>query len=493
MTLHTLVQISELVDRTSSLDRLMGPVHRLLTNRLGLQRTLLTVSTADRSMLRIHSAHGMERAELTGLGYAENEGFEGRQLVAQNPVQCTSVASDPGFADPTGVLEVVTDRSLVVVPILYRGDVVGTLSGFRPIHEADQLPHDVQVLQLVAGLLSRRVADAGRATESTATDFRPQHIIGRSKPMLDTYELISQVAPSPTTVLLLGESGTGKELVATALHQSSTRSRGPLVRVNCAALPETLVESELFGHERGAFTGADRQRTGRFEEADGGTLFLDEIGDLTPGVQVKLLRVLQERVIERLGSNRSRSVDVRLIAATSRDLSAMVEEGTFRIDLFYRLNVFPIRMPPLRERKADILLLADHFIELFNRSHGRAVRRISSSAIDMLMAYHWPGNVRELENTIERAFLLTRDEVILGHHLPPTLQTADATGTSTATQGLKAMLGVVEREIILDALKSSGGNIAQAARALQITERIMGLRVKKYGVDPQRYRNPTKM
>ena len=240
--------------------------------------------------------------------------------------------------------------------------------------------------------------------------------------------------------------------MAEALHDRSPRRSGPFVAVNCAALPEGVIESELFGHERGAFTGAVHQRKGRFELASGGTLFLDEIGDLSPANQVKLLRVLQERRFERVGGNTSVKVDVRVITATSRDLDAMVAEQSFRADLYYRLAVFPIRLPPLRERTGDVTLLADHFIERFNRSHGRDVQRISTGAIDMLTAYHWPGNVRELENCIERAVLLARDGVVHGHHFPPSLQTAEATGTRPSGS-LQQRLDAFEEQIILDALK----------------------------------------
>ncbi|MEM6929948.1 MAG: sigma 54-interacting transcriptional regulator [Myxococcota bacterium] len=227
---------------------------------------------------------------------------------------------------------------------------------------------------------------------------------------------------------------------------------------------------------------APPRRLGRFEAAHEGTLFLDEIGDLPLPMQVKLLRVIQSRVIERLGSTRSVDVDVRLVAATSRDLESMVANGTFREDLYYRLNVFPIGMPPLRDRKSDVLLLADHFVETFNRSHGKGVKRLSTPAIDMLMAYHWPGNVRELENCIERAVLMARDDVILGHHLPPSLQLPDH-ATSDAPLSLPSQLDRFEQDLIVDALKASRGNMAKAARALAITERQMGLRVRKYDID----------
>jgi Nif-specific regulatory protein len=295
------------------------------------------------------------------------------------------------------------------------------------------------------------------------------------------------VSASDTSVLLRGESGTGKELVAHAIHYASRRAARSFIKVNCAALPESVIESELFGHEKGAFTGAVAARKGRFELAHGGTLFLDEIGDLSPGVQIKLLRVLQEREFERVGGMETIKTDVRLIAATNRDLEMLIEKELFRQDLYYRLNVFPIHIPPLRERRTDILLLADFFAERYSGASGKRVRRISTPAIDMLMAYHWPGNVRELENCIERAVLLSDDEVIHGHHLPPTLQTAEASGT--APRGtLRATLERVEQELLVEALKSARGNMAAAAKALGVTERIMGLRVRKYRIAAKRFR-----
>jgi Nif-specific regulatory protein len=318
--------------------------------------------------------------------------------------------------------------------------------------------------------------------------FRPSNIIGNSKAMQEVYKLIAQVSSSDTTVLLRGESGTGKELVAHALHYASPRATKPFVKVNCAALPEGVIESELFGHEKGAFTGAVASRKGRFELAEGGTLFLDEIGDLSPAMQIKLLRVLQEKEFERVGGTATIRADVRLITATNRVLEDLIQREQFRQDLYYRLNVFPIHIPPLRERRTDILLLADYFAERYSLKTHKNVRRISTPAIDMLMAYHWPGNVRELENCVERAVLLSDDDVIHGHHLPPSLQTAESSGT-VPRGTLKATLDRVEKELLVEALKSSRGTMAAAAASLGITERIMGLRVRKYRIESRRFKS----
>jgi Nif-specific regulatory protein len=312
-------------------------------------------------------------------------------------------------------------------------------------------------------------------------------MVGTSAPHLRVMQLIEKVAPTDATVLIRGASGTGKELVARALHYNSPRRTRPLVTVNCAALQETLLESELFGHEKGAFTGALALRKGRFELAHGGTLFLDEIGEISLATQAKLLRVLQEGTFERVGGTQTIKIDVRVITATNRNLENMIEEGKFRIDLYYRINVFPVYIPPLRERKSDILELADYFLEKYSAQNGKKVVRLSTPAIDMLMAYHWPGNVREVENIIERAVLLSQDGVIHAYHLPPTLQTAET--SNTIPKGtLQESLDAVEREMIIEALKVNRGFIAKAARQLGLTERIMGLRVKKYGIAPERFR-----
>lgn len=313
------------------------------------------------------------------------------------------------------------------------------------------------------------------------------HIVGTSNPMRQVYDQVTQVARSNATVLLRGESGTGKEMIANAIHYNSLRSKRPVVKINCAALPDTLIESELFGHEKGAFTGADRFKKGRFELAEGGTLFLDEIGDLPLQTQIKLLRVLQEREFERLGGSETIKTNIRLITATNKNLEEAIAKGQFREDLYYRLNVFTIFLPPLRERKPDILLLAEHFLEKYEKEHGKRIRRISTPAIDMLMSYHFPGNVRELENAIERAVLVCDSNVIHGHHLPPTLQTAEVSGTVTKLT-LSSAVEAFERDLIQDTLKSTGGNIASAARQLDSTERILGYKIKKYGIDTMRFR-----
>ncbi|MBN1868399.1 sigma 54-interacting transcriptional regulator [Candidatus Sumerlaeota bacterium] len=389
----------------------------------------------------------------------------------------------------------------ICVPIRVGSVTIGGLGVDRVFDDPVAPVEDARLLSRLASMVAQAVVlrDSireerfGAAEDSLAfekgagEEYRPPNLIGNSHELQAVFDLIGQVSKSDATVLIRGESGTGKELVAQAIHNHSLRSARPFIKVNCSALPETLIESELFGHEKGAFTGAVAVRKGRFELASGGTIFLDEIGYLSLATQVKLLRVLQEREFERVGGSQTLETNVRVIAATNRNLEDLMDEGKFLQDLYYRINVFPIYLPALRERRSDILLLANHFVEKYNKAYGKQIVRISTPAIDMMMSYHWPGNVRELENCIERAVLLSNDEVIHGPHLPPTLQTAEASGT-LYVGSLQTSLDALERELIVEALKSARGNKAKAARALGISERLMGLRVKKIGIDPKRFR-----
>ena len=327
--------------------------------------------------------------------------------------------------------------------------------------------------------------------EALGKRYEFKNIVARSGKMQEVLATVERVAPTNSTILLGGESGAGKDLIARAIHQHSRRASGPFIKINCTAIPENLLESELFGYEKGAFTGAVSSKPGKFELADKGTIFLDEIGDVPGTIQVKLLRVLQDRDFEHLGGTKTLKVDVRVLAATNQDLRAALEQGTFREDLYYRLNVFPIILPPLRERRSDIMLLADHFLQKYGEMYGKNIKRISTSAINMMMAYHWPGNVRELENCIERAVLMASDEVIHGYNLPPSLQTSDETQTSIFPKegaDLKTMVESYEKEIIIDALKKHRGNAAATARYLNTTQRIVNYRVQKLGINPDDYK-----
>jgi len=467
---------------------------------------MITSLDAATAGLNVEAVTGRHGAAAEKLRYRLGEGITGRVVKTGKPIAVPRASQEPLLLDQLGFLQVgrksKDDHSYISVPIRIDGRNTGAL-GVAFIYEKNRdLGHLVKVLGIAASMLGQatrvhRLLQAERdrlmeenrqLKEELRERYDVGNLIGTSHPMRKVYEQVAQAAPANTTVLIRGESGTGKELVAHAIHYNSPRSGKPFVKVNCAALPESLIESELFGYEPGAFTGADKQKKGRFELAHGGTLFLDEVGDLPAATQVKLLRVLQEREFERLGGVKPVRVDVRLITATNIDLEEALKKGSFREDLYYRLNVFGLFVPPLRERRSDVLLLADHFIEKYAAAHARSVRRISTSAIDMLMSYHWPGNVRELENCIERAVLICEGGVIHAHHLPPTLQTAEVSNT-LPEQSLTDAIFAFEKDLILDGLKIARGNRAKAARLLRTTERILNYKVVKHRIDPDRFRS----
>jgi Nif-specific regulatory protein len=501
--LWLLFEISQILDRSMDLREVVGPVLEAIATHMGMLRGTLTLVNRQTHEILIEAAHGLSDSQKERGRYKPGEGVTGKVVATGRPAVVPHISDEPLFLDRTGARKHLDkkDISFICVPIKLENEVLGALSSDRLFEEGVSLEEDVRLLSIIASMIAQAVRLRQSAQEERTRlleenlrlqtalkeQFRPSNIVGNSKGMRVVYELIAQVSKSDATVLIRGESGTGKELVAHAIHYNSLRASRPFIKVNCGALPESVVESELFGHEKGAFTGAIATRKGRFELAHGGTIFLDEIGDLSPATQIKLLRVLQEKEFERVGGTITIKTDVRVITATNRNLEALIAEAKFREDLYYRLDVFPIHVPPLRERKTDIPLLADFFIEKYSRANHKQVRRIATPAIDMLMTYHWPGNVRELENCVERAILLTSDSVIHGHHLPPTLQTAEASGTIHPGT-LDGTLEGVERDLIMDALKSARGNKAKAARELGISERIMGLRVRRYGIDVRRFR-----
>jgi two-component system NtrC family response regulator/two-component system response regulator HydG len=350
-------------------------------------------------------------------------------------------------------------------------------------------PIDMEELEVILekALDKKRLLEETRVLrERVQSKYRFENLVGESPEMLAAFKTIQQVAPSSASLLLLGESGTGKELFAQALHQNSPRRNKPFIKVACAALPETLLESELFGHEKGSFTGATYTRAGRFEMAEGGTLFLDEIGDISPTVQVKLLRFLEEREFERVGGNRTFKVDVRIVCATHRDLRKKLEEGTFREDLYYRLNVIELTIPPLRERPGDIPVLAHHFLRRYAEANGKEIRGIDDEALALLLRHPWPGNVRELENAVERAVVLTAEPVLTAAHFP-TLRRVVAAAIGAAERGPAlgvaipgSTLAEIEREAILRTLEAVGGSTSRAAALLKISARKIQYKIKEY-------------
>ncbi|MBS1109145.1 MAG: two component, sigma54 specific, transcriptional regulator, Fis family [Anaeromyxobacteraceae bacterium] len=360
-------------------------------------------------------------------------------------------------------------------------------------------PFDQEDLRKVIAKAARaRVLEGQHVHPPTADGERPP-LVGQSPSMRAVYDVIARVADSPSTVLITGESGTGKELVAQALHRGSSRRTQPLIKVNCAAIPKDLVESELFGYEKGAFTGAVGSKPGRFELADGGTLFLDEIGEIPVEMQVKLLRALQESEFERVGGIRTLRVDVRLIAATNRNLETLIADGRFREDLFYRLNVVPIALPPLRDRREDIPLLAQHFIEKYDRRLGKRVERVDAGAMEILVNYGWPGNIRELENVMERSVLFADGDLVTVAQLPETLRERTpgaarpvaplgALGAIAAPSGasmkdiVRQAQSELERTLISRALEETGGNVTRAAKKLQISRKSLQVKMKELGL-----------
>jgi PAS domain S-box-containing protein len=407
---------------------------------------------------------GIPRKETLGKPCAEV--FRSSLCGAECALQQTIKSGRPVIGKSAYIINAEGDRIPVSISTAVlkdeHGKVIGGVEVFRDLSEIDALRHELE----------------GR--------YRAGGLVSRSPLMRRVFEVLPAIAASPGTVLVQGETGTGKELVARALHDLSPRKDGPFIAVNCGALPDTLLESELFGYKAGAFTGAVRDKPGRFAQAKGGTLFLDEIGEVSPALQVRLLRVLQERMFEPLGSTRTEKADVRVVAATNRDLLQLCREGKFREDLYYRINVVRVELPPLRNRKEDIPLLADEFVRRFNHLQNKRVAGVSAKALSLLMAHDWPGNVRELENVIERAFILCGTESIKLQHLPDNLMRTDRTGTrAAAVGGLKAMRDAADAQAIRLALERSGGNRQAAARELGIHKTTLFRKIKALGIAPK--------
>ncbi len=500
--LSILIEINQMVSRTFDLEEALQATLKILQESYNIKSGAVFLVNEKKSGLTMKASIGY-KAELAKLDFKIGEGLTGKIAETGKSIVASQVSKEPLFLNRTSSWDPEHDReqSFIGVPILLDYKTLGVLAVTLAYSKTRDYDSSVKFLTLVSSALVQSIQlkqkielerqklleENVHLKQQLQEEFRFHKIIGNSHEMLEVYEMVTRVARANTTVLIRGESGTGKELIAQAIHYNSLRSEGPFIRVNCAAIPENLIESEFFGYEKGAFTGAVARKKGRFELANEGTIFLDEIGDLTPMTQVKLLRVLQEQEFERVGGTETIKVDVRVITATNSDLESMMESGDFREDLYYRLNVYSILLPPLRERKTDILLLADHFMIKYSRQQGKIVKRISTPAIDMLMRYHWPGNVRELENCIERAILVCEDQVLHSYHLPPTLQTGESSGTITHLS-LTSAVESYEKELIQDALKSTRGNRAQAARLLSITERIINYKIKNYDIDIERFK-----
>ncbi len=499
-----LYEISQALNEHLDLKKALYKVLDILSSSMDMVRGTVSLLNPLRDEINIEVAHSLSRSTIERVKYKLGEGITGRVIQSGKAVAIPKISEEPLFLDRTATRKNQKDfkeLSFICVPVKKGNHVIGALSVDRLYEEGFNLKDGTKLLSVVATMIAQHVINLEtiriekeqlreenkRLRSELENKYRITNIVGNSNKMREVFQMVSQVCKSNATVLIRGESGTGKELVANSVHYNSNRAKGPFVKVNCAAIPANLIESELFGHEKGAFTGAVKQKLGKFELAHRGTIFLDEIGSIGLDVQANLLRVLQEKEFERVGGQKTIKVDVRILAATNKNLEQAVEEGSFRGDLYYRLNVFPIYMPPLRERKTDILLLADYFLETYSKENNKEIKRFSTPAIDMLMDYHWPGNVRELENCIERAVLLCDGGVIHSYHLPPTLQTGKESDTLPELS-LEDAVANLEREMIIDALKNTRGNITAATQILKTTVRKFSYKAKQYGIHYKHYR-----
>jgi Nif-specific regulatory protein len=499
--LRLLFEISRLFDGQEDVQPRMDEALNLITRYTGMVRGAVALLEPDGRNINLTAAVGLRPEELSRGHYILGEGITGRVIETGRPMVAPNLSDEPLFLNRTGARDLTKERiSFFCMPIKIGPQTIGALTADRLFADSVPLDEDLRLLTILASLIAQAakvrqdikaekeqiIAENQRLKAVLESSLKTPLTVGHSAKLKEVDSLIAQVAPTSLTVLLQGESGTGKELAAEAIHLSSPRADRPLIRLNCAALPEHLVESELFGHEKGAFTGATARRAGRFELADGGTLFLDEVGELSQAVQAKLLRVLQEKEFERVGGGEAIHVDVRLVAATNRDLSRMVAEGSFREDLFYRLNVFSITLPPLRERLEDLPDLAGHFLAYWGKEINKRMIGFTHAARTALAAWPWPGNIRELSNVLARAVILSEDGLVHRRHLPGAEKNPG--GPSAAT--LPETLAEMECRLITAALAEHRGNMCHAAAALGISERIMGLRMKKFGLNFKNFRLP---
>jgi len=502
--LSLLYNISHKLGESMDLKAVLSPILMMIADHLQVPRATLTILNRNTGEITTEEASGLLPEEQAKGTYRPGEGITGMVIKTGKAVIVSKVSDEPLFLNKTGARKNLAENELsfICVPVKIGYETIGALSVDRVFREGDSLREVEHLLTIIAASISQAVRlrqlageeleklkeENARLHDELRVRHGPKTMIGNSRKLQTLFALIDKVSRANTTVLILGESGVGKERVAHAIHYSSQRADQPFIKVNCAALPESLIESELFGHEKGAFTGATAFRKGRFELAGKGSIFLDEIGELSLALQAKLLRVLQEKEFERIGGNITLKADARVIVATNKDLETLIREGRFREDLYYRLNVFPIVVPPLRDRKEDINALCDHFIVRCAAEHGKEITGISPTARDLLMNHAWPGNVRELENCIERAVILCTQGTIQSYHLSISLSKGEQTGLLKTSGTLKETLTGVEKGLITEELKRCRGNMARAARALGITERMMGLRIARLGIDPRLYK-----
>ncbi len=487
--LTAILEVSRVLTTSFALEKNLLSVMSTLGTLLEMQRGCVFLLDQISGELRIVAAHGLAKYNIEKGKYRIGEGIVGRVLEKKIPMVIPNIGEEPLFLNKTGSRPEKEGISFLCVPIMLKRESLGVLSVDR-IYSTKQgnVDDDLRVLKIVASLIAQfiKLWESYEEVEKEKEDLKRElkekysieNVIGQSDRMQEVFEAVHRVAPSKATVLLLGESGTGKELIAKAVHYMSPRSKKPFIKFNCASIPEGLLESELFGHEKGAFTGAIASRSGKFELANKGTIFLDEIGDLPITLQPKILRVLQEREFERVGSEKTIKVDVRIIAATSRNLEGLVSHGDFREDLYYRLNVIPLLLPPLLDRGEDIPVLIDYFLEKFKRENKRSIT-LDKGALQVLLNYNWPGNVRELENTIERLVIMSATNKIAAADLPDSLSIRRVKSYGKSSS-LTASVEEIEKANIIEALDKSGWVQARAARLLGITSRQIGYKISKY-------------
>ncbi len=475
-----------------SLSEYLAALLKILGTQTGMLRCTLCFLDTNHEEMYALASYGLQYNEIERAHYKLGEGIIGTVARTGTPMIIPNVQNEPRFLNRTRARDLEHSViSFICVPIFIDGQVRATLSADRENGNIEQLKQDIELLQLTAYLFIPRLSAYHGNSEQEEIFFADNDFpfVSYSGKMKKILKEIKQVAPFDTTVLIRGESGTGKELIASCIQKKSPRHDKPFIKINCAALPENLIESELFGYEKGAFTGAAERHKGKFELAHTGTLFLDELGDMSLATQAKLLRVLQEKEFERLGGTETVAVDVRIICATNKNLEEMVKEGKFRQDLFYRLSVFPLHTYPLRERKEDIIPLATFFIENFCRKNKTKIVKISQPVIEKLLSYPWYGNIRELANIMERAVILGSEKGIIEMDaLPDFMLQTDDSHSMHQTKTLDESLEEVERELIVNALENSKGNMAKACKVLGITERMLGIRMKKYSLDYKQFR-----
>jgi Nif-specific regulatory protein len=484
--LAALLTASADISRSLDLPETLHAIARTAADVLQAEASSVLTLDSSRTRLTFQAAYGGTSGDLVGQEMDAELGIAGKVMRSAQPVLVPDVQTDPHFFQGFDQKSSFVTRQMIAAPMFLREEIIGVVEVINRQGGGTFVQRDVDLLQLFANLAALSVANAQQHAVVKrenlglkAASEDGQQIIGASSAWEQVLKLIQRVAGTNASVLLLGETGTGKEVCAREVHRRSPRADRAFVPINCAALPETLLESELFGHEAGAFTGATSQKLGRFELADGGTLFLDEIGDISPSTQTKLLRVLQEREFVRVGGTKTLTCDVRIVAATNKNLEAAMEAGEFREDLYYRLNVFPIRLPPLRERKEDIPLLLDHFVKRSAVELGVREVGISDAAMAGLCAHEWPGNIRELRNVIERAVLLCDSDEITVAHLPRELSVEDAAPHASSAE---ASVGHYEKTLIIKALREHDWNQTRAAEALGLSRDNLRYRLKKYDI-----------